>query len=79
MASVFVVHHVHELGDCEDTKLIGVYSSQVGANLAVGRAMVQPGFRENPNGFSVEEYEVDKDHWVEGFVTVAVGQETETQ
>lgn len=41
----------------------------------------QPGFSEHPNlidadasdeesGFYIDEYELDKDHWAEGFVTL---------
>lgn len=68
---VFVLHHVHELSDGEeDVKLIGIYSSEETANLAIARLAQQPGFREAVAGFHVERYEVDKDHWTEGFVTV---------
>jgi hypothetical protein len=72
MASVFVLQHVHTLEDgTEDVKFIGVYSSREQADAAVARLVRQPGFSEAPEGFHVEEYRVDQDHWVEGYVTVA--------
>jgi hypothetical protein len=72
MASVFVLQHVHEREDGpEDVKLIGVYSSREKAQAAVERLIRQPGFSDAPDGFSVDEYPVDQDHWVEGYVVVA--------
>jgi hypothetical protein len=46
------------------------YSSQERAESAIERLRLQPGFRETPEGFVVQRYPIDKDHWVEGFVTV---------
>lgn len=70
MDAVFVVQHSHEIADCEDVKMIGVYRSRSDADAAVSRLVRQPGFREYPSGFSIDEYEIGKDHWVEGFVTL---------
>jgi hypothetical protein len=36
--------------------------------LFLSRASNQLGFRDFPDGFSIDEYEIDKDHWQEGFV-----------
>jgi hypothetical protein len=83
MKTVFVLHHLHVLptGE-EDTKLIGTYSSNETARAAVERLKVQPGFCDYPrlidpltddedSGFYLDEYEyeLDKDHWREEFVT----------
>ena len=68
MKSVFVLHHVRaddEYGD--DAKLIGVYRARKTADAAIARLSNQPGFRDHPAGFSVDEYPLDKDHWTEGF------------
>ena len=71
MKKVYLLQHVHELGDAaEDVKVIGVYSSRESADAAVRRLTKQPGFSSFPSSFVVEEYEVDQDHWLEGFVTV---------
>jgi hypothetical protein len=69
MASVFVLQHVHsrEDGD-EDIKLIGVYSSREKAEGAIMRLSRLSGFSDAPDGFHVDEYRVDQDHWVEGYV-----------
>lgn len=51
-------------------KFIGVCATQEEADRAVERFKRQPGFKDHPDGFSVDRYEVGKDHWTEGFVTV---------
>jgi homoserine kinase type II len=79
MDSVFVVQHLRRHSDDEENvKLIGVYRSAEAARAAIDRLKAQPGFRDNPNvvdalrdtddqGFHVDEYPLDKDHWAEGF------------
>ena len=71
MRTVHVLHHSYEASDTEETKLIGVYSSREAADRAVERLREQPGFRERPDAFTVDEFELDRDHWAEGFVSVA--------
>mgnify|MGYP006289120251 CR=1 len=67
---MFVVQHVHLLPDgAEDVKFIGVYSSELSANAAIKRLREVAGFRDCQNGFFVDCYEVNKDHWTEGFST----------
>jgi hypothetical protein len=34
------------------------------------RSILLPGFAENQDGFEIDRYEIDKDHWKEGFITV---------
>ncbi|WP_093196242.1 hypothetical protein [Variovorax sp. YR750] len=70
MTDVFLVHHVHQLPDSEeDVKLLGVFSSEARAVLAIDRARNLPGFSEAPDGFSVDKYQIDKSTWTEGFLT----------
>ena len=72
MANVFVLQHVHSLEDgAEDVKFIGVYSSRENAQAAVGRLAKAPGFSDAPTGFHIDEYQIDKDQWVEGYSTFA--------
>ena len=67
---VFLLWHVHEFPDDEeDAKLIGVYSSPEAAERAQQRLAAVPGFRDVPNGFCIDRYAVDQDHWTEGYVT----------
>ena len=60
----------HERPDTFDVKVIGIYSSATEARGAIERLRQQPGFRDHPSGFSIDDYELDKDHWVDGFVTL---------
>ena len=72
MTSVFVLQHVHSREDrLEDVKFIGVYSSREKADAAVARLSCLPGFSDSADGFHVDEYRVDQDQWVEGYVAVA--------
>ncbi len=71
MRSVFVLQHVRTTeADNEDIKFIGVYSSRQNAQNAAIRLTGVAGFSADPDGFSVDEYRIDEDHWVEGYVTV---------
>jgi hypothetical protein len=71
MPSVFVVQHVHSTRvDLEDVKFIGVYSSRENAQAAVARLAHAPGFSDAPDGFHIDEYRIDQDHWVEGYVSL---------
>lgn len=71
MTNVFLVHHTYtRKGGSEEVKFIGAYSSHERAQAAVERLVVMPGFAETPNGFHVDEYRLDQDHWTEGYVTV---------
>jgi hypothetical protein len=65
----YVLQHSYETDGCEETKFIGVYRSREGANIAMERLRPTPGFRDHPNGFSIDEYRLDEDHWAEGFVS----------
>ena len=52
----------------EDVKFIGAYSSEASARAAVERLRSQPGFRDYPDHFTIDPYEIDKGHWAEGFI-----------
>jgi hypothetical protein len=69
--AVYLLHHIRsddEYGD--DAKLIGVYRSERAAIAAIKRLAGKPGFREHPTGFEYERYELDQDHWTDGFGVV---------
>jgi hypothetical protein len=67
MTTVFVVQHEYEWCGHDEVKLIGVYSTRSDAEAAVARSCSQPGFRNWPDGFSIDEYKLGEDHWTEGF------------
>jgi hypothetical protein len=71
MKEVYVLHHSHDLESEEtDIKLIGVYSTKEKAKRAISKLSVQPGFKDTREGFNIDRYEIDKEHWEEGFITV---------
>jgi hypothetical protein len=73
--NVFLLWHENELpGEKEEFKLVGVYSSKEAADAARQRAAQLPGFREAPDGFTIESYKLDQDQWQEGYVTAYPGE-----
>lgn len=72
MDQVFILHHSYELEDVEEIKLIGVYTSKDLAELAIERLKTKPGFCNRPEDFSISEYTLNQDSWIEGFSTMTV-------
>lgn len=69
---VYLLQHVHCLEDgAEDVKVIGAYSSRENAEATITRLSRVPGFSQATAGFHIDEYQVDKDQWVEGYSTLA--------
>jgi len=66
---VYVVQHEYVLDDCDEGKFIGVYSTRVLAEQAVERSRQLPGFRDHPDDFFIDAYQLNEDHWTSGFVT----------
>lgn len=64
--SVFLL--LHESSD-EDVKVIGVFSTLEQAQKAGEELSSKGGFRDGIDGFSVDEYEIDKIFWTEGYVS----------
>jgi len=64
--------HTHETGE-DDEKLIGVYRTESDAQAAIKRVGTQPGFAGLPEGFQICPYELNKDNWTEGYVTLKKG------
>ena len=72
MIKVYVLQHIHVMDDgAEDVKLVGVYSTWENAQAAIKRLGQAPGFLDAPAGFHIDEYQVDRDQWVEGYTTLA--------
>jgi len=68
-SSVFVLQHVARANQLDEgVKLLGVYSTLASAEEAVARLRPLLGFASYPDGFSIDEYTLDVDHWTEGFV-----------
>jgi hypothetical protein len=71
MNVVFLLWHSHalETGGTDD-KLIGVYSSEADAEAAKARKLRYEGFRDVPDGFLIAAYELNRDYWSEGYITL---------
>jgi len=71
---VYLLYHQfdflnNKLEDCEErAKLIGVYSDEGEAKQAIERIKDKPGFQDYPDGFQIDCYELNVDHWQDGFV-----------
>jgi hypothetical protein len=59
MISVYMLNHINNVN--EDKKLIGFYESKEEAEKAIHRAVKLPGFCDCPDGFIIQEIEIDKD------------------
>lgn len=75
MKSVFLLEHTHEYEVdgliTTDTKTLGIYSTKEKADLAIQSYKKLPGFKDCPDDcFCVDEYDLDKNEWVEGFEVV---------
>lgn len=72
--------HVDESGvfcdesDGDDVKLLGIYSTLERVEERVRQARLLPGFRDEPECFYYDPFELDKDGWLEGFVRVPPGE-----
>lgn len=69
--AVFLVQHSYELNRDEDeVKIIGIFKTYAAAKKAVEKAKLLPGFKKHLNGFYIDEFQLNKIHWDEGFVTM---------
>ena len=68
MVHVFLLQHSYEIDGCDETKVIGVYPSRGRGEQAIARLRALPGFRDRPDEFHIDDYLLDQDHWVEGYV-----------
>ncbi|MER5555398.1 hypothetical protein ABT001_27650 [Streptomyces sp. NPDC002793] len=77
--------HVDESGvfcdesDGDDVKLLGIYSTLEGVEDRMHQARLLPGFRDEPECFHSDPYELDQDDWIEGFVRVPPGDQDRGQ
>ena len=70
MKKVFILWH-HYPDDLEDgnAKLLGVYSSrEIAEKRRDEKYRHLPGLARGEGKFSIDQYEIDQDHWNEGFL-----------
>jgi hypothetical protein len=70
MKTVFILEHSYELNGHDETKFIGVYSTNEMAESAINRLKYKNGFKYHPDAFVITECELNKDSWTEGFATM---------
>jgi hypothetical protein len=68
--SVFLLEHFYEDEEYDIVTTIGVYSSNYKAQQAIEKLKKLNKFKDHPDDFIIEEYEIDKDEWTEGFFTI---------
>ena len=67
-AEVYLLQHSYEIDNgCDETKILGIFSSQQTAEEAIEGYKKLPGFRNKQENFFIDKYELDKKHWAEGF------------
>ena len=66
--SVFLLWHVHGRDGKVEDLLIGVYSTEADAKAAIERLKSKAGFVITPEGFRINRYELNRDHWEAGYV-----------
>lgn len=67
MKTIYLVQHVSKYKEYEDVKIVGIFETEQKANNAIRVLRMQPGFSAFPDGFFVDEYEMDEMFWREGF------------
>jgi homoserine kinase type II len=65
MKEVYLLWHENEVTD--DFKLLGVFDTEIDANLAVEYYKNISGFSDFPNGFTIDCYKIGEKQWLEGF------------
>jgi hypothetical protein len=70
MSEVHLLWFAREMPEGEEDVelLIGVYSSEAEAKAAIERVKNKRGFADFQEGFQISTYQVNCDHWDEGFV-----------
>ena len=70
MKHVYLLWHIHEFDDGdEDSKLLGIFSTEEIAKSKIAYYQKLPGFSESLEGFEISKYEIDYEYWQDGFVT----------
>lgn len=70
MPTVYILWHVRpgeDDADDSNAKLIGVFDSKENAQSAIARLLNKPGFKDYPEHFHINDYELNEMHWTSGF------------
>lgn len=70
MNKVYLLQHTYEADEVEDTKTIGVFSTETKALETIEYFKTLPGFIDYQDGFHIDEYQLDRSYWGEGFLSI---------
>ena len=69
MKHIYLLQHSYEVGEYDETKIIGIYSSRELAERTIENYKNLPGFIKYPvECFHIDRYEVNQNNWQEGFI-----------
>lgn len=68
--TVYILIHIHKHPEikAEDIKGLGIYYPYEKALKAIEHFKMQPGFRDHPDDFIIQSYELDHTYWPDKFV-----------
>lgn len=74
MKQVYILwHHYPDDPEDDNAKLLGVYSSEENARRRIEKYKLLPGFTRGEGAFTIDAYEIDVDHWNEGYFKTGEG------
>jgi hypothetical protein len=66
---IYILYHIYDDDGIEETKFIGVFSSETNVQQVISELKEQPGFNLYPEDcFFIDESFLDHYEWKEGFV-----------
>ncbi|SHI89088.1 hypothetical protein SAMN02745163_00948 [Clostridium cavendishii DSM 21758] len=70
MKYVYLLQHSYEINEVDETKTIGIYTSEENALNVIEKYKSLPGFKDyNEDCFYIDKYELNQNNWEEGFIT----------
>lgn len=74
MKFVYLLQHAYQYGknaEHEESKILGIYDTEEKAKEAAAHYQQLPGFRDfSDECFTIDQYELNKGEWSEGFVAL---------
>ncbi len=68
MNLVYLLQHIYESDNgYEESKVLGIFSSEIEAKKAVLLYKDLPGFKDRPADFYIDPYEINRKYWPQGF------------
>ncbi len=65
---IYLLQHSYEIGDFQETKIIGIYKTRKSAEIVIEQYKNLSGFKDYPiEYFFIDEYELNINYWQEGF------------